>query len=289
MPFADLGDVRLFYTDDAATTQSPQTTGNAPAPGRDPLLLVHGFAADSQDWAWHIEALRAAGHRVVAADLRGHGASSAPETGYRPEDLAGDLARLLDRLGVERVVAFGHSMGGMVVTALAHAHPERVRGLLCVDPAYGQPAEVAAFFPAMVDALRKDPHATVLGMEPVLYVPSTPPFVRTSHARKILATPAHVLAQAFPAMFTDDGAWGARPASDERIAARACPVLTIRADAAQAAWESELSKHPASRAVHWPESGHRLHEERPEQFLHAAIDWLEELGRLDELDKEKSA
>ncbi|MFC6934854.1 alpha/beta fold hydrolase [Actinomadura yumaensis] len=177
MPFADLGDVRLFYTDDAASTQSLQSAESAehvPAPGRDPLLLVHGFAADSQDWAWHIEALRAAGHRVIAADLRGHGASSAPETGYRPEDLAGDLARLLDHLGVERVVAFGHSMGGMVVTALAHAHPERVRGLLCVDPAYGQPAEVAAFFPAMVDALGKDPHATVLGMEPVLYVPSTP-------------------------------------------------------------------------------------------------------------------
>jgi len=44
MPFADLGDIRLFYTDDG------------PRAG-ETLLLVHGYAADSGDWAWHIPAL----------------------------------------------------------------------------------------------------------------------------------------------------------------------------------------------------------------------------------------
>ncbi|TDD92638.1 alpha/beta fold hydrolase [Actinomadura rubrisoli] len=274
MPVADLGDVRLFYTDDA------------PEPGAGPgtpLLLVHGYAADSQDWAWHIAGLRAAGHRVIAPDLRGHGMSSAPGSGYRPEDLAADLARLLDHLGVRRVIAFGHSMGAMVVTALALAHPGRVEALVCADPGYGQPEEIARFLPGMADGLRRDPHGTALAMEPVLYVASTPEFVRTSHTRKILATPAHVLAQAFPAMFTDADAWGARPAADARVAARTCPVLTVWADQERASWEGALFEHPASRAVAWPECGHRLHEERPDRFLHAVKNWFEEL------DKEKSA
>ncbi|MFD0691337.1 alpha/beta fold hydrolase [Actinomadura fibrosa] len=274
MPFADLGDARLFYTDDA-----PEP-GTGPRP---PLLLVHGFAADSQDWAWHIAGLRAAGHRVIAPDLRGHGWSSAPADGYRPEDLAEDLVRLLDHLGVDRVVPIGHSMGAMVVTALALAHPGRVEALVCVDPGYGQPPEIAAFLPSIVDGVRRDPHAAVLDAEKVLYVEDTPAHIRTAHARKILATPEHVLTGAFPALFDGDDAWGARPASDARVAARACPVLTIWANEERAAWESALFKHPASRAVAWPECGHRLHEERPDRFLLAVKNWFEEL------DKEKSA
>lgn len=272
MPFADLGDPRLFFTDDAPA--NAETT---------PLLLVHGYAADSHDWDWHLPGLTDAGHRVIAVDLRGHGHSSAPESGYRPEDLAGDLVRLLDHLGIERVTAFGHSMGAMVVSALAVGHPGRVRALVCVDPGYGQRPATAAFFPALVQELQRDPHATVLRMEPAVYTPATPELIKTWHARKIQGTPAHVLAQAFPAMFTDEGQWGVRPASDAYLARRECPVLTCWASAEAAAWEANLFKHPASKAIAWPGAGHRLHEERPAEFLLVVKNWLAKL------DKEKVA
>ncbi|MEU5878291.1 alpha/beta hydrolase [Spirillospora sp. NPDC047279] len=277
MPFAELGDVRLFYTDDAPDDAVANGTT---------LLLVHGYAADSQDWAWHIAGLTAAGYRVVAPDLRGHGNSSAPATGYRPADLAADMIALLDHLGVDRVIALGHSMGTMVVSTLAVEHAARIRALVCVDPAYGMPAEIAAFMPAMVEGLLKDPVPAVLGMEPVLYTPVTPAHVRTAHARKIQATPEHVLKQAFPAMFTDEGRWATRPESEAYLAGRDCPVLACWADPARAAWEAEQFKHPASRAVSWPAAGHRLHEERPAEFLLVVKKWLKEL---DKLDKEKSA
>jgi pimeloyl-ACP methyl ester carboxylesterase len=252
------------------------------------LLLVHGFGADSHDWAFHIPEL-AARHRVIAPDLRGHGYSSAPGTGYRPRDLAGDLVRLLDHLGVERVTAIGHSLGASVVSALAVEHPGRVRALVCVDPGYGQPPEIAAAFPAMIEALRgEDPYGVALANDAWCYTPASPPFLREWHRRKILGTSRQALAQAFAGLYEGDDQFGVRPASEVYLARRDCPVLTCwsAVQAGSAAWESGLFKHPASRAIVWPGGGHRLHAERPAEFLLVVGDWLDEL---DTLDKEKNA
>lgn len=263
MPFADLHDVRLFYTDDG------------PADGA-PLLLVHGFGADSHDWVWHIPEL-SKGHRVIAVDLRGHGHSSAPESGYRPEDLAGDLLRLLDHLRIERVTAFGHSMGCLVVSVLAVEHAERVRALVCVDPGYGRPDSTAPFLAALADQMRIEPHQTALRNDEWCYTPVSPAFLRTWHARKILATPPHVLAAAFAAMFTGDEQFGIRSASEAYLAGRTCPVLSFTFDPEQSAWESSVLTHPRSQCVTWPGSGHRLHAERPAEFLLVVGDWLDNL------------
>ncbi|MBG6087835.1 alpha/beta fold hydrolase [Actinomadura viridis] len=251
-----------------------------------PLLLVHGFGADSHDWTPHLPEL-AARRRVIAPDLRGHGYSSAPETGYRPRDLAGDLVGLLDALGVERVTAIGHSLGALVVSALAVEHPERVRALVCVDPGYGQPPEIAAAFPGMIEALRgPDPYRTALANDAWCYTPASPPQLREWHRRKILGTSVPALAQAFAGMYEGDDQFGVRPASEDYLVRRACPVLSCwsAAQAGSAAWERGLFKHPASRAVVWPGGGHRLHAERPAEFLLVVNDWLDELDTLDTLD-----
>ncbi|MEV4259497.1 alpha/beta hydrolase, partial [Spirillospora sp. NPDC049652] len=225
MPFAELGDVRVFFTDDPPAGREPRAT----------LLLVHGYGADSDDWIFHLPGFGGR-YRVIAPDLRGHGLSSAPETGYAPRDLAADLVRLLDLLGVaEPVVAIGHSLGAMVVSALAVEHPDRVRALVCVDPAYGQPAEIAAAFPAMYEGLRSDdPYPTALANEEWCHTPASPPWLLAWHRRKILATAPRALAEAFPAMYEGDAAFGLRPQGDAYLARRACPVLSCWS-AAQAA------------------------------------------------------
>ena len=268
MPIADLGDVRLFYTDDGPT-------GTATAE-RPPLLLVHGFGADSHDWVWHIPALSEA-HRVIAVDLRGHGYSSAPEDGYRPQDLALDLVRLLDLLGIERVVAFGHSMGGLVVSALAVEHPARVRALVCVDPGYGKQDALAPYLAGLAANMRDDAHRQALANDEWCYTPASPAFLRNWHARKILGTPPHVLAAAFTAMFSADDQMGIRSASEAYLAGRECPVLSFSFDPEQSAWEAALFKDPVSTTVTWAGSGHRLHAERPAEFLLVVQNWLERL------------
>jgi pimeloyl-ACP methyl ester carboxylesterase len=276
MAFADVDGVRLFYTDDTGDTDG---TGGADAgTARPALLLVHGWGSDSHEWAHHIPSLRRR-HRVIAVDLRGHGYSSSRDTGNTPRRMAADLAELLAGLGTGPVVAVGHSMGGQVVSHLAVEHPETVRALVTVDPGYGFAGPVASHLPAMVDALRDgDTGAVAVQIDQWSYTPATPALLREWHRRRTLATPPHVLVEAFEAMFTLPGAIGVRPASDGYLARRDCPVLSFWFDPDQAAWESGLFKHPGSRAVVWEGSGHRLHEERPAEFLLVVDNWLKALA-----------
>ena len=83
-------------------------------------------------------------------------------------------------------------------------------------------------------------------------------------------------------MFTGPGQIGVRPASDAYLARRKCPVLTLRADPAQAEWEWRPLSHPGSQVITWPGSGHRLHEEQPDEFVLTTQRWLRSLDRDDE-------
>ncbi|GAA2281668.1 alpha/beta hydrolase [Nonomuraea roseoviolacea subsp. roseoviolacea] len=260
----DQGAVRLFHTDDGA--------GGGP-----PLLLVHGWGADSHQWSWHIDAL-AAEHRVIAVDLRGHGYSSVPAEGNTPHAMAADLVALLDALGVPEVFAVGHSMGGQVVSILAVEHPDRVAGVVAVDPGYGIGPEVARGFSRTIEGLRGERATEVaLRLDRWCTNAATPAVIRRWHRRRLDGMPAHVLAQAFEAMFALPGSMGVRPASDEYLARRRCPVLSIWADPARAVWEAGLLKHPGSKVVCWEGSSHRLHEERPAEFVEVVSGWVREI------------
>jgi pimeloyl-ACP methyl ester carboxylesterase len=104
--------------------------------GRDgvPVVLLHSLAGNSGQWAGVLDHLRA-GRRALAMDLRGHGQSEAPANGdYSFATMAGDVGSVVDSLGFERFVLVGHSMGAGVALVYAGAHPERVAGLLLLDP-----------------------------------------------------------------------------------------------------------------------------------------------------------
>jgi pimeloyl-ACP methyl ester carboxylesterase len=79
-------------------------------------------------------------------------------------------------------------------------------------------------------------------------------------------------------MFGEEGAMGVRPNTEAYLERRTQPVLSFWFDPAQAAWESDLFKDPRSRTVVWEGSGHRLHEERPAEFLLVVNKWLKALA-----------
>jgi pimeloyl-ACP methyl ester carboxylesterase len=98
------------------------------------VVLVHSLAGNSAHWSAQLVHVRPA-RRAVALDLRGHGRSGPPKNGdYTIEGMAGDVEAVVDSLGLEKFVLVGHSMGGGVALTYAGAHPDRVAGLLLVDP-----------------------------------------------------------------------------------------------------------------------------------------------------------
>lgn len=130
-----------------------------------PFLLVHGLASNLRMWDGVAGALAAAGHRVVAVDLRGHGRSDKPDDGYDMATVAADLEELIGALGLERPWVAGQSWGGNVVLELAWRSPEAVSGIACVDGGW---IELASRFPDWEACQRQlTPPATV-GMASVL-------------------------------------------------------------------------------------------------------------------------
>ena len=100
-------------------------------PNGRPVLLVHGYTDSSRPWSLPAPYL-AAEHRLIAVDLRGHGASSVPESSYTVSEMTHDLHLFLDHLKIDKVDFVGHSLGSMIGQLFAQRHPDRVRKLVLV-------------------------------------------------------------------------------------------------------------------------------------------------------------
>lgn len=115
------------------------------------VLLVHGLASNARMWDGVAAALTTQAVRSIAVDLRGHGRSDRPTTGYDFGTIGADLCRLLDAFDLDRAVVVGQSWGGNVVVDLAHRHPDRVVGAVAVD---GGMIDLQRSFPEWDDCAR---------------------------------------------------------------------------------------------------------------------------------------
>ncbi|KLL12259.1 MULTISPECIES: alpha/beta fold hydrolase [Protofrankia] len=102
--------------------------------GEGPLvLLLHGFPQFWWGWRHQLTGIAAAGYRVVAADLRGYGASDKPPRGYDAFTLSDDVAGLVRALGERDAVIVGHDWGGLAGWTTAALCPRLVRGLVVLS------------------------------------------------------------------------------------------------------------------------------------------------------------
>ena len=97
-----------------------------------PIVLLHGLASSSHIWNYVGRELTGT-HRVIALDLRGHGRSGKPDSGYDFASVTNDVAAFVDALGLQRPVVVGHSWGAHVALELAARRPEYVSGAVLVD------------------------------------------------------------------------------------------------------------------------------------------------------------
>jgi pimeloyl-ACP methyl ester carboxylesterase len=118
MATATIGDITIGYDDEG--------TGEA-------LVLVHGHPFDRSMWRPQFERFSRAGWRVIAPDLRGYGESTVVPGKTTLDVFARDIAALVDRLGVDRFVLGGLSMGGQIVLECHRLFPQRLRGLVLAD------------------------------------------------------------------------------------------------------------------------------------------------------------
>ena len=125
-----------------------------------PVLLLHGLTATHRYVVMGSRTLERSGHRVIAYDARGHGASDpAPDGVYDSAALAADLLGVMDARGVDRAVLAGASMGAHTILRVAMDAPERVAGLVVITPAYdpvdSASPETLARWDALADGLEQ--------------------------------------------------------------------------------------------------------------------------------------
>jgi pimeloyl-ACP methyl ester carboxylesterase len=123
-----------------------------------PVVLLHGLSAVRRYVVHRSKALPRAGFRTIAYDARGHGESDPPAEdpdAYGYDDLAADLAALMDEFNLDQAALAGVSMGAHTALRFALEHPERVSALVVITPGYsGEPADEGRWA-TMADALEE--------------------------------------------------------------------------------------------------------------------------------------
>jgi pimeloyl-ACP methyl ester carboxylesterase len=97
------------------------------------VVLLHGLGGNLAGWHLNMVPALQADCRVTTYDMRGHGRTDAPATGYSYWSMSEDLKGLMDGLGIEKADLVGHSHGADISLQFALLHPERVRRLVIVE------------------------------------------------------------------------------------------------------------------------------------------------------------
>lgn len=249
MTTVQVGDQTIYY----------QTFGPADGP---PLLLMHGWLEIGRDLGIVADSLAGAGYRVILPDVAGYGRSTPPGRTY-PDDFyprdARLMAGLLDALGIEKAHIMGFSDGGEIALLIGILRPERCHSVI----AWGA---VGYYSPSVGDYVRNSPPSKVT------------PGQRARHPNQPIDQWAAEWARAFLAIVTAGG-----DLSRSRAHEIACPLLLMVGDRDSLNPASDAQDFIAA-ATHsactpkvftvFPDTGHRIHDERIDAFLEAVLGFL---------------
>lgn len=194
--------------------------------GSPTFVLVHGWTCDRSFFAPQAEHFSKR-HRVVSVDLRGHGESDKPQGAYDIATYADDLASLIGELELGKVVAVGHSMGGITVLQLGAAYPDRVAAIVMVDPApLAFPPELRAGIEGLVAAIEngnREPQRQFI--EGNLFLPTSDKSLVKRVADTMCAAPGHVAVAAMKGILAFDGVAAAARCTVPALHLAATPPL----------------------------------------------------------------
>jgi pimeloyl-ACP methyl ester carboxylesterase len=266
-----------------------------------PVLLVHGIGQTAWAWAPICRRLAEAAH-LLAPDLRGHGLSDSPRTGYELDSLAFDVLTVLsaagygDDVGGRPAVLVGHGLGAMVAATMATLRPRSVAALALVDGGWEQLSAATGQDAAELVRSLGDPPEVLASMEAYLddrrgYDPSTwdadqeraaRAAVDEKHAGHVApVTRAHALRGAAEAMFAYDPATALSGWTGLLLVAVA-ESGSADDDSARARWLAltellaarEATGNRPARVLRFAGAGHNLMRYRPAELSSALLDLL---------------
>jgi pimeloyl-ACP methyl ester carboxylesterase len=217
--------------------------------------------------------------RSIAVSQRGHGDSSKPEQGYRIEDFAGDVPRLLDALHIERAVLVGHSGSCLTTRRVALDHPERVAGLVLeASPTTlkGNPA-LQGVVDSVVAPLQ-DPIDLDFARSWVLdtSAENLDATLADELVAEVLKVPARVWREMFASLMSYD--------DTPNIHCIMPPTLLIWGDADRLVdrgmQDGLLRSLPDARLIVYPGVGHTPRWEKPDRFSSDVVAFAKTLSRL---------
>lgn len=242
------------------------------ARGSPDLLLVHGWTGLAETWTTVAEALQDRYH-IVAPDLRGHGRTDKPATGYELHDFARDIAQLVERAGLQRPAYVGHSWGGNIGTLLASDYPEAISAAFLEDPVYWK--MMNAFVTSLPAALARldRPEAAIRADAQARGLDAAAIDVEVFRHH-------HFSRDAITRLLTDNREWAFR--CEDHLRRIAVPTLVLVADIAAGGYmlPEELAYYrtiasPRADFRLWPDVGHLMHDTRPAQFIAELTTFLE--------------
>lgn len=238
--------INIWYADHRRETDPPT------------LLLIHGAAGSHLDWS---AALRK--RNALVPDLPGHGKSGG--AGHDSvAAYAADMVAFMDRMGLDRAIIAGHSMGGAIAQTMALDFPDRVRGLILIG--------TGAYLPVNPEILRvKDAQAEVGALlKKWMWAKSVPETIRQRGFELFMQTPADVTYGDYVACDTFD--------VRTRLPEISAPTLVIGGTADKmtplAYSESLADAVPNATLVTIPDGGHMMALEQPERVADAVDTWL---------------
>ena len=242
---------------------------------RDPLILSSGLGGSADYWRPNLRAL-AEHFRVIVYDHRATGRSdrTLPET-VTVDDLAADIAALLDALGIDRAHVLGHAAGGVAGLALALRRPERLRKLVVVNAWASPDPHFLRCFAVRLALLRDSGAEAYLKAQPIFLYPAT---WISEHNAALDAELPHQLA-AFPGRETMEKRIAALADFDvvDRLENLAVPLLALAAKDDMlvpytASEAFEAAPYAATAWMGW--GGHACNVTDPGTFNLLALDYL---------------
>jgi pimeloyl-ACP methyl ester carboxylesterase len=253
LEFLDLDGFRLAYREWGAP-DAPRT-----------VVLIHGITSSSLSWV-RVAPVLGQRYRVIAVDLKGHGDSGQPPSGYHLAEQGQEVAALCTHLGLREATVIGHSWGGAIALILATSTAVVAR-LVLEDPAIGlrdadreQRANVEAGYAAMVGVERDEAERAAranlaLGWSEADVAGKVDAAMKGSRAAVL-------------AVFNENRPWDLR----DRVAQLACPTLllvaaTDKGGIVDADARALAAANPHVQTVEVPGADHNIHRGRFDAFM----------------------